>query len=89
MARGVKWMLWSAVLSRGIDNVRSVDERVAVAGWQWYHSIAEINAVILILDRVWQWQYWQSDELNKNNISGCQKMAMAVLNPQQVAVAGW
>jgi hypothetical protein len=60
VAGGVKWMLWSAVLSRGIDNVRSVAVKVAVAGWQWYHSIRWVVAVILILVGVWQWQYWQS-----------------------------
>jgi hypothetical protein len=28
-------------------------ERVAVDGWQWCHSIAEISAVILIPNRMW------------------------------------
>jgi hypothetical protein len=43
------------------DRQRAVSGyRVAVAGWQCYESIAEISAVRMVLDRVWQWQYWQS-----------------------------
>jgi hypothetical protein len=37
-----------------------VDERVAVVVWQWYESIRQVNAVRMVPDRVWQWQYWQS-----------------------------
>jgi hypothetical protein len=33
---------------------------VAVVGWEWYQSKEGVKAVILILDRGWQWQYWLS-----------------------------
>jgi hypothetical protein len=40
---GVKWMLWSAVLSRGIDNVRSVDDSGLTSGSGW--------VAVVLLDR--------------------------------------
>jgi hypothetical protein len=36
----------------------SVARGVAVAGWQWWQLIAEVRAVRMVLNRVWQWQYW-------------------------------
>jgi hypothetical protein len=35
----------------------TVDQRVAVAGWQWYQSKEEISAVILMRDRV-LWEHY-------------------------------
>jgi hypothetical protein len=32
---------------------------VAVAGCGWYQSIAEVEAVRMVVVRAWQWQYWQ------------------------------
>jgi hypothetical protein len=37
----------------------AVGRGVAVAGWQWCHSKEQIRAVRMIVDRRWQWQYWQ------------------------------
>jgi hypothetical protein len=31
---------------------------VAVAGWQWACWKEEMEAVRMILDRVWRWRYW-------------------------------
>jgi hypothetical protein len=42
------------------DSAHAVAWGVAVAGWQWDHSIEEITAVRMVPVRVWQWQYWQS-----------------------------
>jgi hypothetical protein len=37
-----------AVNTSPVTNMAMMAQRVAVAGWQWYHSIVEIHAVILI-----------------------------------------
>jgi hypothetical protein len=38
---------------------KPVGQRVAVAGWQWWHSIEGISAVILVLVTRCGCQYWR------------------------------
>jgi hypothetical protein len=74
-----KWLGGSGSVARG----------VAVAGWQWWQSIAEVRAVRMVLNRVWQWQYWPIYGYFYIKISVKKWLGGSGSVARGVAVAGW